>query len=165
MRHLVLPQLSDRTLGSLLPADMQAWVAGLGASGYAPTTVRKAYQLATGVLTAAVESGLIPRTPCRGIPLPRFDAQEMRFLHPDEIQHLADTVDPHYRALILSVAYTGLRWGEAAALPPRRPQPARPDPHRHPHPRRSPRPPRGRPKPQDPRRPAHPDLPASIPPN
>ena len=118
MRHLVLPHLGNHTLGGLLPADIQAWVAQLGASGYAPTTVRKAYQLTAGVLTAAVRSGLIPRTPCRDIRLPRLDAEEMRFLSPDEIHQLADTVDPHYRTLILTVAYTGLRWGEAAALRP-----------------------------------------------
>jgi integrase len=118
MRHLVLPHLGDRTLGGLLPADIQAWVAQLSADNYAPATVRKAYQLGAAVLTAAIESGLISRTPCRGIRLPRLDAEEMRFLTPDEIHHLANTVDPHYRALVLTVAYSGLRWGEAAALRP-----------------------------------------------
>ena len=119
MRHLVLPHLGACTLGGLLPADMQAWVARLSASGKAPSTVHKAYQLAAGVLSTAVESGLISRTPCRGIRLPRLEAQEMRFLTPDEIQHLADTVDPRYRTLILLAGYTGLRWGEAVGLHPK----------------------------------------------
>ena len=43
----------------------------------------------------------------------------MRFLTPDEIQHLADTVDPRYRTLILLAGYTGLRWGEAVGLRPK----------------------------------------------
>jgi integrase len=40
----------------------------------------------------------------------------MRFLSPDGIQHLADTIDAHHRTLILLAAYTGLRWGEAVGL-------------------------------------------------
>jgi integrase len=116
MRTLVLPHLGHRTLAGLLPTDLQTFVAQLAADGKAPATVRKAYQLAAGALTAAVESGLLPRSPCRGIRLPRQQAQEMRFLTPEEIQALADAIDPHYRTLILLVAYTGLRFGEAAGL-------------------------------------------------
>jgi integrase len=40
----------------------------------------------------------------------------MRFLTPDEINRLADAIHPRYRALVLTAAYTGARFGELAAL-------------------------------------------------
>ena len=40
----------------------------------------------------------------------------MRFLNPAEIAALADTINPRYRALVLTAAYTGLRAGECAGL-------------------------------------------------
>jgi integrase len=41
---------------------------------------------------------------------------EMLFLTPDQLAQLADTVDPRYRALILTAGYSGLRAGELSAL-------------------------------------------------
>lgn len=39
----------------------------------------------------------------------------MRFLTPNEVAHLANEAE-HHRVLVLTAAYTGLRWGEVAAL-------------------------------------------------
>jgi integrase len=60
---------------------------------------------------------LIPRSPCIGIELPSGASHgEMRFLTPEEVGTLADAVPERFRALIYFAAYTGLRWGEIAAL-------------------------------------------------
>jgi integrase len=67
-------------------------------------------------MAAAVDAGMIPRTPCRRVPLPKIDRQEMRFLSPQEIARLAAAIRPDYRALILLGAYGGLRIGEMAGL-------------------------------------------------
>ena len=40
----------------------------------------------------------------------------MRFLSPTEIQQLAEAIHPRFRALVLTGAYTGARFGELAAL-------------------------------------------------
>jgi integrase len=40
----------------------------------------------------------------------------MMFLGPDQIVDLSEAVEDRYRVLILTAAYTGLRWGELAAL-------------------------------------------------
>jgi integrase len=78
--------------------------------------VQRAYQLPSKVMAAAVDTGMIPRTPCRRVPLPRIDRQEMRFLSPQEVARLAAATRPDYRALILLGAYGGLRIGEMAGL-------------------------------------------------
>jgi hypothetical protein len=67
-------------------------------------------------MAAAVDAGMIPPTPCRRVPLPKIDRQEMRFLSPQEIARLAAAIRPDYRALILLGAYGGLRIGEMAGL-------------------------------------------------
>jgi integrase len=40
----------------------------------------------------------------------------MRILEPSETMALADVIDDRYRAMVLAAAYTGLRFGELAAL-------------------------------------------------
>lgn len=115
-RNLILPAFGHLRLAKIHPLQLQQWVSALDADGYAPATVRKAYQLVSAAFDAAVNSDLIPRTPCRGIKLPRMRRDEMRFLTADEIDHLADSIDSRYRALVLTAAYTGLRIGELAAL-------------------------------------------------
>jgi integrase len=78
--------------------------------------VRRAYQLLGKVLGAAVDNGMLAQNPCRRVPLPRIERQEMRFLTPAEVARLADSIRPDYRALVLLGAYGGLRIGEIAGL-------------------------------------------------
>ncbi len=40
----------------------------------------------------------------------------MRFLSAQEVQELAAAMDPKFRPLVLTAAFTGLRFGELAAL-------------------------------------------------
>jgi integrase len=108
-------------------ADVQAWVAGLNRT-LAPASVRKAHQVLAEALEFAVLDGRLARNPARGVALPRVTAAEKRFLTHDEVARLADAAGecrPHgaktgppsqWRLVVLTLAYTGLRWGEFAAL-------------------------------------------------
>ena len=116
MRSLVLPTFGTLPLGAIEPDTVRAWIAEKTAAGYAPATVHKAYQLLAGTLEQAVVDGFIPRSPCRGLGLPRLEQEPMRFLSAAEIGSLADAIGPRYRALVLAAGYTGLRFGELAAL-------------------------------------------------
>jgi integrase len=116
IRNLILPAFADRQLGSVRPIDIDHWISDLVARGYAPATVHKAYQLLGRVFDKAVSGDLIPRTPLRDIDLPKADRHQMRFLTADEIRNLADAIHPTYRALVLTAGFTGLRFGELAAL-------------------------------------------------
>jgi integrase len=116
LRLHVLPRFGPTPLAKIGQHDVRAWVAELGARGLAASTVQRAYQLLSKVMAAAVDAGMIPRTPCRRVPLPKIDRQEMRFLSPQEVARLAAAIRPDYRALILLGAYGGLRIGEMAGL-------------------------------------------------
>jgi integrase len=82
----------------------------------APATVQKSYQLLGKVMGAAVDAGMVAQSPCRRVPLPKVEREEMRFLTPAEVTVLAAAIHPRYRALVLVGAYGGLRIGELAGL-------------------------------------------------
>jgi integrase len=103
-------------LAAISQRDVRAWVAELSARGLAPATVQKAYQLLGKVLGAAVDAGMLAQSPCRRVPLPKVEREEMRFLTSAEVATLADAIDRRYRALVLVAAYGGLRIGELAGL-------------------------------------------------
>jgi integrase len=94
---------------------VRRWIADL-VDHYQPTTIQKAYQLFAACMEQAVDDNLIPKTPCRGIQLPKREPSEQRVLMPDEVARLAEAIDPRFHALILAAAYTGLRAGELAGL-------------------------------------------------
>jgi integrase len=116
IRTHILPVFGRRALKSIQPVEVRVWVAALVDTGRAPATVRKAHQLLSGTLEAAYQDGLLPANPARRVDLPAPDHKEMRALSPTEIDALANTVTPRYRALVLTAAYTGCRFGELAAL-------------------------------------------------
>jgi len=116
LRSFILPSFADHTLVQVQPVAVQQWVAKLNTAGYAPATIRKAYELLARIFTAAVDSGLIARTPCRGVKLPKIEQSDKRYLTPAEIQNLADVIDLRFQALVLTAAYSGARFGELAGL-------------------------------------------------
>ena len=116
IRSLILPTFEHSALATIEPGHIRTWVADLVAAGYSPSTIRRAYTLLQLALDLAVEDGRLTRSPCRRITLPRIEQSEKRFLTIDEVEHLAATIRPRYRAFVLTGAYTGLRPGELAAL-------------------------------------------------
>jgi integrase len=116
LRRLALPRFGDAALAAIGQRDVRAWVAELSARGLAPATVQKSYQLLCKVMGAAVDAGMLAQTPCRRVPLPKVERDEMRFLTPAEVAGLADAIRLPYRALVLVAAYGGLRIGELAGL-------------------------------------------------
>lgn len=66
-------------------------------------------------MRSAAESGYIARSPCVGVKLPRMTQREMLFLSADQVNRLAEEIAKPYAVLVLTLAYGGMRWGEAAA--------------------------------------------------
>jgi integrase len=86
-------------------------------SGLSPSSVNATYRTFARIMATAEIDGLIGRSPCVGVPLATETShREMHFLDHNDVARLADAVEERYRALIYTAAYTGLRWGELAAL-------------------------------------------------
>jgi hypothetical protein len=116
LRLYALPRFGNVPLAAITQLDVRTWVAELSARGLTPATVTKTYQVFGKVMGAAVDAGYLAQTPCRNVPLPKVEREEMRFLTPAEIIALADAIRPRYRTLVLVGAYGGLRIGELAGL-------------------------------------------------
>ena len=113
--HQILPTWQRVPLNEIRHADVVAWVGEMVAKGYAPATVRQAHRVFSLALTLAVRDGRLPRNVAQGVRLPRVTRQEQRFLSHEEVARLAAAAGA-YQLHILFLAYTGLRWGEFAAV-------------------------------------------------
>jgi integrase len=117
LRKHAKPYFGGMRLASVRPSHARAFVASLVADGLAPSTV-KAITLTTGqVFAQAVEDGLIARSPFAKVTMPSDrHREEMHFLTAEQVNGLADAIDPRYRTAIYLTAFGGLRAGELWAL-------------------------------------------------
>ena len=115
LRLHILPALGDRPLDSLRRSDVQALVKTLSAK-LSPGTVRNIYEFLNRIMQAAVDDRLIAHSPCRRIVLPARSEVEPIPPTPGEVQALADAVPPRFRAVVVLLAGSGLRIGEALGL-------------------------------------------------
>jgi integrase len=131
MREHVLPQWSAARLVDVSHADVQAWVTRLVAAR-SPATVRKVHRVFSLMLKTAVKDGRLARNPAADVNLPRVVAAQRRYLTHEQVHALADAfakpadVSKHRRLderennanrlIVLFLSYTGVRFGELAAL-------------------------------------------------
>jgi integrase len=95
---------------------IETWIATMGSKGAGATTVLRAVGVLSGILSDAVKSRRLHSNPCKGVDnLPRKIGKRHVYLSADDVARLAQESGPH-RALVLTLAYTGIRWGEAVAL-------------------------------------------------
>jgi integrase len=95
---------------------VEAWITEMMRGGAGATTVLRAHGVLSGVLADAVKSRRLAINPARGVEnLPRKRARRHVYLSAADVARLARESGEH-RALVLTLAYTGIRWGEAVAL-------------------------------------------------
>ncbi|MGW8358742.1 tyrosine-type recombinase/integrase [Streptomyces wedmorensis] len=116
LRLHILPTFADVVLNEITTPQIRRWRAGLLESGVGEPTVAKAYQILRAIMNTAVDDELIQRNPCRIKGAGAAKTAERPFLDVAEVFQLADAVPAHFRVFILLAAFTGLRFGELAAL-------------------------------------------------
>ena len=121
----VLPTLGEIQLARLEPQDIDQWVADLRRQPVGETAIVRAFRVLGAVLDKAVEYRMIPSSPMPSDKPRMPDPKSMRFLTPEEIDVLAWVIDPMHRTWVYAMAYTGMRWSEAAGLTVRHVHPAR----------------------------------------
>jgi integrase len=115
LRVHILPEWGSVRLGDITHQGIAAWVARLNASHLSASSVRQAHRVVSLVLALAVRDGRLARNPAVGVPLPRAVRGEQVFLTHDQVDQLADAAGRD-RLAIFFLAYTGVRYGEMAAL-------------------------------------------------
>jgi len=101
-------------LAEIRTSAVGLWVTELS-HRLSPTVVRRTHQVLSGVLADAVRDNLTARNPAAGVKLPRLTSRRKKYLTHRQVAALADAAGEH-GALVLMLAYTGLRWGEAIGL-------------------------------------------------
>lgn len=112
----VSPRWAMVSVADIDALSVEAWVAGMTRDGAGATTVLRAHGVLSGVLRDAIKARRLAVNPASGIGnLPRKTGKRRVYLSAQDVERLADESGEH-RAIILTLAYTGVRWGEAVAL-------------------------------------------------
>ena len=135
LRKHILPTWSHVKLSAVSHADVQVWITKLTET-QSPASVRKIHRVLSLVLDMAIRDGRLNRNVATKVNLPRPVKHEKRYLTHAQVDDLAHAcgypadVSKHraldersnemYRLVVLFLAYTGVRFGEMAALRVRR---------------------------------------------
>lgn len=112
----VAPKWSRWQVASVDVIEVESWISQMVRDGRGATTVLRAHGVLSGVLGDAVKGKRLAANPARGVDgLPRKTAKRRVYLTAEDVHRLADESGEH-RALVLTLAYTGVRWGEAIGL-------------------------------------------------
>lgn len=111
----VVSEWGEWQIAHIKRSDVTAWVARLQASGLSASTVRQTFRIMSLVLAAAVADDRIGRNPCSGVKLPPPAKHQPRIMTPEQVEKLANGAGRD-RLHIIFLAFTGLRFGEFAAL-------------------------------------------------
>jgi integrase len=131
LRAHVMPRWRRVPLAAISHAQVQAWISDL-ATKHSAATVRKVHGVLLRVLALAVKDHRLTSNPAADVNLPRIVHSERQYLTHQQVAALADAcADPlnpskhrrltersndTYRLIVLFLSYTGVRFGEMAAL-------------------------------------------------
>jgi integrase len=123
-RLFVEPAFGGKPISSIRTAQVSRWASELTAAGYSGSTVRNAHSTLRLVLEHAVHEERLTRNPAVGARLPSREVGDPRTaLTGSQVTAIANAIvdatsrpQPQYRTLVLFLASTGLRIGEASAL-------------------------------------------------
>jgi integrase len=119
-RLRVKPRWGDTAIGDIRPTAVQAWLSDLGRGSddvkpVGAAVVKRTHFVLARILADAVRDNLIAKNPTAGVKLPRTTRKRPVYLTHQQVGALAAAAG-QYESLLLLLAYTGLRWGEAIGL-------------------------------------------------
>lgn len=126
-RTHVEPQWGRRRVSDIELGEVERWIAEMGRTvtdakgvvvkkGAGATTIIRAYGVLAGILDDAVKSRRLAANPARSVEnLPKKGRKRHVYLSATDVERLAAEAGDH-RALVFTLAYCGLRWGELVAL-------------------------------------------------
>ncbi|PYC81323.1 recombinase XerD [Streptomyces tateyamensis] len=117
----VLPRWGTTPVSRIQFDDIAQWMSQLlkesteAEKPLSPAALKKIHLVLKSVLGYAVRSNRIAFNPAIGVPLPKHQPKEHVYLDNLQVEALANAAG-EYRLLVLFLAYTGVRWGEATAI-------------------------------------------------
>ncbi|MBE5506430.1 hypothetical protein E3G54_003748 [Mycobacteroides abscessus] len=111
----VHPRWAKIPISEVKTTAVRAWVAKLVKDEVGVPTIENSFHVLRMVMASAVEDGRIPRNPCEGVKLPKRQHADRGYLTHNQVLALSDACSRD-GLVVRFLAYTGLRWGEMAAL-------------------------------------------------
>jgi integrase len=115
-RSRILPVFGTARLQDIRAIEIERWISAMHDEGLSPSRIRQAHSPMSSTLTAAVRNQMIRTNPAQGVSLPRQARKPMLFLSPTEVARLASEIPSEHRTMMWTLAYSGIRQGEATAL-------------------------------------------------
>lgn len=115
LRIWVLPRWGRVPISTITHSDLVQWVAEIQAKR-SPATTRHTLAVMSQMLTLAVRDGRLHRNVADGVNKLRLARPVQRFLSNAEVARLAREMPEPYDLMIVLLAFTGLRFGEAVGL-------------------------------------------------
>jgi integrase len=113
----IRPLLGKLMIGAVKPATIRTWRKRLLDAGTPEPQAVKAYCLLRAIFNTAIkEDGLIRENPCRIKGYDRYHTPERPTATVEQVYALAEVMLERFAAMVIVAAFSGLRWGELAAL-------------------------------------------------
>lgn len=104
-------------VSALRASHVERWLLSLREQGLSGATRRSAYNLLSNALDVAVRDGLVRANVAAKIPRPTPDTTEAHYLPAGDVKRLIAHLSEHRLGpIVILIAHTGLRIGEALAL-------------------------------------------------
>lgn len=114
----VLPKWGSTAIADISHSAVQTWVNQL-AQELGPSIVRQIHLVLFGIFKFAIRDGRLVKNPSADIRLPRLQKRKRGYLTHTQVRALVKECG-NWGEVVELLAYTGLRWGEMAALKPER---------------------------------------------
>ena len=130
LRVHLLPYWGDRTISSIKPTEVQAWVSDPYAkragqvrksqgSTRSVAMTKHCFTLLSTIMSWAVRDGLILTNPCANVRLPTAAQPEVKVMTPEVFDALLEALGSEtHRRMFLVAMSTGMRWSELVGLTP-----------------------------------------------
>lgn len=112
----VIPAFGDLPIGSIRKSHVEGFVKGLIAADLSPRYVRNLVVFLRTLFNSAVADGFIAKSPATGVKLPPIPKARVKPPTTEQVNALVHSVEARYEAAIVTLAGTGLRFGELAGL-------------------------------------------------
>lgn len=114
----IQPHLGRLPLYEIDSLRIQQWMARLDKQGVKPPTIKKCYELLRTALgrKGAYGAGRIKSNPCDRATPPPVEKPSWQLVTRAQFDTLLTEIPEHYRPLVLTAAFTGLRFSELAGL-------------------------------------------------
>ncbi|CAL9386362.1 Putative prophage phiRv2 integrase [Streptomyces sp. enrichment culture] len=116
IKNHVMPYWADWEMRAITRMDVQSWVRSLVEKGAGAAAIKRAYNLTSSIMRAAVDDDVITVSPCRSVDLPKIAVKPPQWFTLDQAQSVLDELPSPWRTMCLLGFYTGLRWGELSGL-------------------------------------------------